>query len=77
MCKIAQIYDRVMALDLSQNFVSAQYFLESKNDTFQIANNKGPDQSERMRRLVCTFVVRKRQKAGFLALRPVYEPEYL
>ena len=34
-------------------------------------NNKGADQSERMRRLVCPFVVRKPPKAGFLASRPI------
>ena len=76
-CKIAQIYDRVLALDLSQNLVSAQYHLESRYDTFQIANNKGTDQSARMRRLACAFVFRKQQKTGFLASSPVYEPEYL
>ena len=27
--------------------------------SFQIANNKGADQTARMRRLVCAFVVRK------------------
>ena len=38
--------------------------------TYQKANNKGADQSARMRRLVCVCVVRKPPKAGFLALRP-------
>ena len=33
--------------------------------TFQIANNKGADQTARMRRLVCAFVVRKQQSQGF------------
>ena len=77
MCKIAQIYDRVMALYLSQYFVSSQYYLKSRYDTFQIANSKGADQSARMCRLVCAFVVRKRQKTGFLVSRTVYESVYL
>ena len=33
-------------------------------------NNKGADQSAWMGRLVCTFVVPKSPKTGFLALRP-------
>ena len=32
--------------------------------TFQIANNKGADLAARMRRLVCTLVVRKQQSQG-------------
>ena len=32
-------------------------------------NDKGTDQSARMCRLVCAFVIRKPPKAGFLALR--------
>ena len=39
-------------------------------DTFQKANNKGVDQSARMRRLVCACVVRKTPKTGFLTSRP-------
>ena len=34
-------------------------------------NNKGADQTARMRRLVCAFVVRKPPKTGFLASRPI------
>ena len=41
-------------------------------DTFQKANNKGADQTARMRRLVCAFVVRKPPKTGFFASRPIY-----
>ena len=33
--------------------------------TFQIVNNKGADQTARMRRLVCAFVVCKQQSRGF------------
>ena len=33
--------------------------------TFQVANNKGADQTVRMRRLVCAFVVSKQQIQGF------------
>ena len=36
-------------------------------DSFQKANNKGPDQAARMCRLVCACVVRKPQKTGFFA----------
>ena len=32
---------------------------------------KGTDQTARMRRLVCAFVVRKPQKTGFLGSRPI------
>ena len=39
---------------------------KSLYDTFQKANNKCADQSVRMRRLVCAFVVRKPPKTGFL-----------
>ena len=39
--------------------------------TFHIANNKGTDQTAWMHRLVCAFVVRKPQKTGFLASRPI------
>ena len=37
----------------------------TKNYTFQIANNKGADQTARMRRLVYASVVRKQQSQGF------------
>ena len=45
-----------------------------RHDTFQKANNKGTDQSARMRRLVCAFVVCNPPppKTGFLASRPIY-----
>ena len=35
-------------------------------------NNKGADQTARMRRLVCACVVCKPLKTGFLALRPIF-----
>ena len=38
-------------------------------------NNKGADQSARMRRLVCTFVVCKPQRQGFS--RDQYNPEFV
>ena len=38
--------------------------------TFQKANNKGTDQTARMRRLVCACVVRKPPKTDFLASWP-------
>ena len=34
-------------------------------DTYQKANNKGTDQSARMRRLVCAYVVRKHRRQIF------------
>ena len=40
-------------------------------NTFQKANNKGTDQTARMRRLVCACVVCKPPKTGFLASRPI------
>ena len=40
------------------------------NYAFQIENNKGADQTARMRRLVCAIVFRKPPKTGFLMSRP-------
>ena len=40
------------------------------------ANNKGDDQSARMRRLVCTFVVRKPQRQVFLRRGP-YQADHI
>ena len=39
--------------------------------TFQNLNNKGANQTARMRRLVCACVVRKPPKTGFLASGPL------
>ena len=44
---------------------------QSRYDTFQKANNKGADQTARMRRLVCAFVVCKPPNTGFLESRPI------
>ena len=35
------------------------------------ANNIGADQTVRMHRLVCAFIVRKPPKTGFLVMRPI------
>ena len=43
-----------------------------RDDTFQNANYEGADQSVRMRRLFCAFVVRKPPKAGFHAPKPKF-----
>ena len=51
----------------NRNFTRGKFTYE----TYQKANNKGADQSARMRRLVCVCVVRKPPKTGFLALRPI------
>ena len=37
----------------------------------QIANDKVADQTARMRRLVCTFVVRNQELPGFLVSMPI------
>ena len=47
----------------------------SRYGTFQLANNKGADQTARMRRLVCACVVRKPPKSGFLASRPSHNAD--
>ena len=52
-------------------------WIMSTYDTFQNANNKGADQTARMRRLVCAFVVHKPPKTGFLALRHNLHSGYL
>ena len=45
-------------------------------DFFQLVNNKGADQTVRMHRLVCTFVVRKKQsQRGFFWHRGPYDDE--
>ena len=43
--------------------------LSRQQTTIQAANNKGTDQTARMRRLICTFVVRIWHKTGFLMMR--------
>ena len=43
---------------------------KSRYDTFLWANNKVADQTARMCRLVCAFVVRNLPKTGFLTSRP-------
>ena len=40
--------------------------------TFQIANDKGADQTARMRRLICAFVIRNKEKSGFLVSMPIW-----
>ena len=45
-------------------------YLKVTYSTFQKANNKGADQTVRMRRLVCACVVRKPLKTDFFASRP-------
>ena len=45
--------------------------------TFQIANDKGADQTARMRRLICAFVVRYQEKSGFLVSMPIWLPAWL
>ena len=50
-----------------KNFACSMF----RDDTFQNVNNKGADQSARMRRLVCAFVHRKPPKIGFLASGPI------
>ena len=49
-------------------------FTRSKSGyyTLQLANNIGADQTARMHRLVCAFVVLKPQKTSFLASRPIF-----
>ena len=46
---------------------------KSAYGTFIQANNKGADQTARMRRLVCVCVVCNSPKTGFLATRPKYK----
>ena len=58
---------------LLQRLVGILIFASSRSiyDTFQSANSKGTDQTARMHRLVCTFVLCKPLKTGFLASRPI------
>ena len=75
----------IREIEFQTSLVSCRYQLEDWNftsskftyDTFQKANNKGADQTARMRRLVCACVVRKPPKTGFLASRPVYLQIYV
>ena len=50
----------------TRNFACSKFIY----NTFYKANNKGADQSVRMRRLVCAFV-HKPQKTGFFTSRPI------
>ena len=52
---------------MNQNFVCSKFTY----GIFKKANNKSTDQTVRMRRLVCTCVVCKPPKTGFLARRPI------
>ena len=58
---------------LSLNLLPYFMNLSSKSSgkTFQKANDKGADQTVRMRRLVCACVVRKPRKTSFLASRRI------
>ena len=49
------------------NFTCAKFTY----DIFQKANNKGADQTARMRRLVCACVVRNPPMSSFLGSRPI------
>ena len=49
-----------------RNFARSKF----RYHTFLKANNNGADQSARMRRLVCAFIVRKHPKTVFLEARP-------
>ena len=51
-----------MARGVAKGFIMLK---PTKNYTFQIANNKGADQTARMRRLVYASFVRKQQSQGF------------
>ena len=52
-------------IEISPVHVARLHMILSKK-----TNNKGADQTARMRRLVCTCVVRKPPKAGFLTSWP-------
>ena len=58
---------RRLARKLNCNFTYSKLIYNN----FQNTNIKGAEQSARMCRLVCTFVVCKPLKTGFLALRPI------
>ena len=45
--------------------------LVASPDTFQYMNNKGADQTARMHRLICAFIVRAPPKTGFPTSRPI------
>ena len=51
------------------NFACSKFWY----DTFQLANNKGANQTAHMCRLVCSFVVRKPPKTGFLVSSPIFK----
>ena len=65
--------------EIQTSFLNYRDNLEDLNFTsskltytiFQKVNNKGADQTARMRRLVCAYVVRNPPKTGFLATRPI------
>ena len=55
---------------MNWNFACSQFTY----NIFHKANNKGTDQTARMRRLVCACVVRNPPTTGFLAMRPIWFP---
>ena len=58
-----------LQLEIS-NFTCSKF----RYDTIQKVNKKGADQSVYLRRLVCTFVVRKPGRQVFLRRDPLYGP---
>ena len=69
------VFEKAMLKPVSYKF--HRLYLEIWNCTcckprynFQKGNNKGADQTARMRRLVCACVINRSPKTGFLASRP-------
>ena len=50
----------------NRNFACVKF----RHDTFKLKNNKGADQTVRMRRLVWAFVVRKHRRQRFSSQEP-------
>ena len=64
---VSKQYPQLQRLAVNCNFTCRMFTF----DTFQKANNKSTDQTALICRLVCACVVRKPQKTGFLASRPI------
>ena len=62
--------DLLNAKGLKHSYSTIENLSANSYFTVLIVNNKGADQTVRMRRLVCAFVVRK-QQSQFLASRPI------
>ena len=71
--KIEREREREVRIISKRRIINNRNFAHNKlrYGAVQIANNTGADQTARLRRLVCAFVIRKPPKTEILATRPI------